>query len=178
MKKIIGFAASTSSGSINKSFVEYTLSLFKDDYQVELLDLNDFPCPLFSEDHEKIHYPQGAINFLEKIKACDAIICSMAEHNRNWTAAFKNLFDWCSRKELKVFQSKDMLLLSTSNGRRGALNSLEIALRVFPDFGANIKGHYSLGGYSENFLSSKGITNAELNKEFIGVVDRFKTDLA
>lgn len=177
MKKIIGFAATTSSKSINKSFVRYTLSLLEDDFQVKLLDLNDFPCELFSEDQEKISYPQGALDFLEEIAQCDAIVCSMAEHNRNWTAAFKNLFDWCSRKELKVFQNKDMLLLSTSEGRRGGQNAMDVALRVFPEFGAVILQHYSLGQYSENFNVEKGITNEVLKHDFAIIVDRFKQEV-
>ena len=101
MKKVLGFAASTSSKSINKALVAYTLSLLEN-CQVKLIDLNDFPVPLFSEDQEKIAYPQQALAFLQEIKDCDAMVISMAEHNRNWTAAFKNLFDWCSRKELRL----------------------------------------------------------------------------
>ncbi|MHC5361900.1 NADPH-dependent FMN reductase [Myroides sp. LJL110] len=176
MKKVLGFAASTSSKSINKALVAYTLSLLEN-CQVKLIDLNDFPVPLFSEDQEKIAYPQQALAFLQEIKDCDAMVISMAEHNRNWTAAFKNLFDWCSRKELRLLQDKDILLLSTSGGKRGGGRSFDIAMQVFPEFGGHIKQGYSLAEFYQNFDLEKGIINPVIHKDFMSVVKAFEKDI-
>ena len=50
--KVLGFAASSSTKSINKMLVTYAVSLLTDT-EVEILDLNDYELPLFSEDKEE-----------------------------------------------------------------------------------------------------------------------------
>ena len=95
--KVLAFAASSSTKSINKKLVTYASS-FLQNVQVEILDLNDYELPLFSEDkEEEIGQPTFAINFLKKIGDCDALIISFAEHNGFYSVAYKNIFDWCSR---------------------------------------------------------------------------------
>ncbi|MTG97734.1 MULTISPECIES: NADPH-dependent FMN reductase [Myroides] len=174
--KILAFAGSTSSTSINKQLVEFTCSLLPVG-EVEVIDLNDYAVPTFSVDEEKREFPEGAIRFLEKIKGADAIICSMSEHNRNWTAAFKSLFDWSSRKELKVFQDKPMFVMSTSPGGYGGQNSLNIAKTVFPSFGGDIRETFALPKFYENFDVVNGVINAELKTELIDKVTKFTSEL-
>lgn len=118
--KVLAFAASSSRESINKKLVTYAASLL-DGVEVEVLDLNDYEMPLFSVDKEKeLGQPDLAKAFLAKIGESDAIIISFAEHNGSYSAAYKNLFDWCSRITVKVYQGKPMVMLSTSPGGRGA----------------------------------------------------------
>lgn len=174
--KILGFAASTSSTSINKKLVESTVSMFPSG-EIEVIDLNDYRVPLFSIDEEKKGFPDGAKRFLEKIKQSDAIICSMSEHNRNWTASFKNLFDWCSRIELKVFQEKTMFLMSTSPGGYGGQNSLNIALKVFPSFGGQVRNSFALPKYYENFDEVNGIIDMKLRDELKEKLEKFREEL-
>src|SRR5690606_16509374 len=122
--------------------------------QVELLDLNDFEMPLYSIDKEKANgIPEAAKLFLEKIKSSDAILTSLAEHNRSYSVAFKNILDWCSRAEKSVFADKKMLLMTTSPGGYGGGNVMAEAQKFFPQFGANIVAHFSLPKFNENFHS-------------------------
>ena len=174
--KILGFAASTSTTSINKKLVEYTVPLFPED-EVEVIDLNDYQVPPFSVDAEKEGFPEGAKRFLEKIKEADAIICSMSEHNRNWTACFKSLFDWCSRIELKLFQEKQMFLMSTSPGGYGGQNSLNLAKSVFPAFGGDIKDSFALPKFYENFDEVNGIIHQELATTLKEKITAFRSEL-
>ncbi len=174
--KVIGFGASISTTSINKTFTSYALGFFPED-EVELLDLNDFTVPLFSVDCERENCPAEAKAFLTKLKEADVLVCSMAEHNRNWTVGFKNLFDWCSRLELKVFQEKPMLLLSTSPGGYGAQNSLNIAKTIFPAFGGNIIETFTLPKFHENFDATKGIIPEDLRETFEHTIERFKQEV-
>ena len=72
--KILAFGASSSATSINKQLVTYAAGLL-DDVDVEILDLNDYELPLFSEDKEKeIGQPQAAKDFFAKIGESDALI--------------------------------------------------------------------------------------------------------
>lgn len=50
--KIIAYAASTSSQSINKKLATYTAGLIAD-AEIEILDLNDYILPLYIEDVER-----------------------------------------------------------------------------------------------------------------------------
>lgn len=164
--KIIAFAGSNSQHSINKKLATYAANQFNN-AEIEVLDLNDFAMPLFSVDVEKeIGQHPKAIAFLEKLKGADTLVVSMAENNGNYSAAFKNVFDWCSRIEKDVFQHKPMLLMATSPGARGGASVLEIAQKAFPRYGAEIKASFSLPSFNTNFDEEKGeISNNELKEQ-------------
>ncbi|MDN5395907.1 MAG: NAD(P)H-dependent oxidoreductase [Chryseobacterium sp.] len=174
--KILAFAGSTSSTSINRELVKFVLKDFQDD-QINLLDLNDFTMPVFSVDLEKKGFPDEAHNFLKEIEACDVIICSLAEHNRSYSAAFKNIFDWSSRINVKVFQNKPMLLMSTSPGGYGGGNVMNTAKTFFPQFAADIKDTFSLPKFYENFDMESGIINPDLLKELKDKIIHFKDEV-
>jgi len=160
---IVAFAASSSTKSINKKLVSYAANLVND-ASVEILDLNDYELPLFSADKEaELGKPDLAKQFLEKLGNSDAIMISFAEHNGSYTAAFKNLFDWCSRINPKIYQNKPMILLATSPGARGAATILSTAINSMPHFSGEVKGSFSLPSFYDNFdIDNNEITDNEL----------------
>jgi chromate reductase, NAD(P)H dehydrogenase (quinone) len=172
--KIIAFAGSNSQQSINKKLVTYATSLFEN-AEVEILDLNDFQMPLFSVDAEKeIGLHPLAKAFLDKIASADILVVSLAEHNGNYSVAFKNLIDWCSRINGKLFQEKPMLLMATSPGGRGGASVLEIAKANLPRFATVIKGTFSLPNFFDNFDSEKVlISNEELDHQLREIISSF-----
>ena len=162
--KIIAFAGSPSKNSSNKKLATYVAHLFKN-AELEVLDLNDYEMPLFTVDIEKIigHHPLAQV-LLDKIASADFIVLSLAENNSNYSAAFKNVFDWCSMINVKVFQQKPMLLMAASDGKRGGANVLEIAQKALPRYGADIKATFSFPTFYENFDIENGrISNPELD---------------
>ena len=168
---IVAFAASSNTQSINKKLVSYAASLLPE-HHVEILDLNDFEMPLFSEDREReLGQPELAHRFLDKLSGADAIIISFAEHNGSYSAAYKNLFDWCSRIEPKVYRDKNMVLLSTSPGRRGGANVLASVLDSMPRFGGNILASLSIPSFNDNFDVEKNcLSNEPLEAQLIKAV--------
>ena len=164
--KIIAFGASPSKNSINKKLATYAADLFEN-AEVEVLDLNDFQMPLFSIDVEKeIGKHALAQAFLDKIATATILVVSLAENNGNYSAAFKNVFDWCTRIRKDVFQDKPMLLMATSTGAKGGASVLGIAKNAFPFYGGNIKATFSLPSFDTNFdIEKGGISNIELRKE-------------
>ncbi|SFN21556.1 NAD(P)H-dependent FMN reductase [Chryseobacterium oleae] len=171
--KILAFAGSTSSTSINRELVKFVLKDFQDE-EINLIDLNDFTMPVFSVDLEKKGFPAEAHNFLREIGGCDVIICSLAEHNRSYSSAFKNVFDWSSRINVKVFQNKPMLLMSTSPGGYGGGNVMNTAKTFFPQFAADIKDTFSLPKFYENFDLESGVINPDMLKELKDKIGNFK----
>jgi chromate reductase len=153
---ILVFAASNSRASINKRLAVHAGSVLKDELEapvfIDVLDLNDFEMPIYSPEREKEDgVPQLAQDFYARIGAADGLIISYAEHNGQYSAAFKNIFDWCSRINVKVFQDKPQVVLSTSPGKGGGANVLGVALGAAPYFGADIKGSLSVGPFGEHF---------------------------
>ena len=164
--KILAFAATSSSKSINKQLASYAASQVKhsEAIEVEILDINDYEMPLFSEDKEAVlGQPQLAKDFFAKLGSADAIIISFAEHNGSYTAAYKNLFDWTSRIDQKLFQQKPMLLLATSPGPGGAATVLTAATGSAPYFAGDVKASLSIPSFYDNFdVEKQQLTNPEL----------------
>ncbi|MGB0833165.1 MAG: NADPH-dependent FMN reductase [Psychrobium sp.] len=169
--KIIAFAASNSSQSINKQLAAYTAGLVAN-AEVEVLDLNDFEMPIFSEDREKEvgHHPL-AIAFYDKLSSADAIIIGFAEHNGSYSAAYKNTFDWTSRYNREVYQNKPMLLLATSPGPGGAVNVLKQATDSMPFFAGNVVASISVPSFYDNFQGGE-IVDASLKDQLITATTR------
>jgi NAD(P)H-dependent FMN reductase len=176
MMKILAFAGSTSSTSINRELVKFVLKDFQNE-EINLIDLNDFDMPVFSVDREKKGFPDEAHQFLKVIEECDVIICSFAEHNKSYSAAFKNVFDWASRINVKVFQNKPMLLLSTSPGGYGGGNVMNTAKTFFPNFGADLKDTFSLPKFYENFDFESGVINPDMLKDLKDKIENFKSQI-
>ena len=170
-KKIIAFGASSSKQSINKQLATFAANQFQN-VSVEILDLNDYEMPIFSVDKEKengIH--PLAQEFYSKLGSADLIIISFAEHNGNYSTAFKNILDWTSRINAKTFQEKPMLLLATSPGVRGGSSVLEIASKRFPFQGGIVKGSFSLPSFYENFDVVNGIIHPEYKNQLLEIVN-------
>lgn len=176
MKKIIAFAGSNSKVSINKQLATYAASLVED-VETTILDLNDFELPVYGIDLEEDKgIPDNAQKFLDNIKSSDGIILSLAEHNGAYATVFKNIFDWMSRIEGKLWSEKPMLLMATSPGARGGATVLEIAKGRFPYMGGNIVADFSFPSFFDNFSDGK-ITNEDLNTALKEKVNVFKDSL-
>lgn len=167
--KIIAFGASTSSTSINKALATFTANLVEG-AQVQVLDINNYLVPMFSEDLEKeIGHAEGAQGFLRDLAQADAYVISFAEHNGHYPAAYKNLFDWASRINRAMFGDKPAVYLATSPG--GAKSVLAAATASAPFFGGNVKASVSVPSFYDNFdLEQDAVTNPEIVAELKAAV--------
>ena len=167
--KVLAFAATNSRNSINKALVTHAAELLKETQQaqIEILDLNDFEMPIYSIDREQQDgIPEPAQAFFNKIGEADVVLISYAEHNGNVTAAYKNLFDWASRIDQKVYQNKAALLMATSPGPGGAQSVLASASGSAPYFAMDVRATLSVPSFYDNFDSEAGVlTNNELAQQ-------------
>lgn len=167
--KVLAFAASNSKNSINRKLVSHATG-FLEGAEVEILDLNDYEMPIFSEDREAADgHPEQAKQLIQKIADSDAVVISFAEHNGSYSAAYKNIFDWSSRIHQKVFQNKPMVLLATSPGPGGAGNVLAAAVNSAPYFDGEVKASLSIPSFydvsnTETGAIEDSAINAELQK--------------
>lgn len=171
MKKILAFAGSNSQNSINKQLAIYAASLV--DVEYDVADLNDYSLPIFSLEIEKKGFPSSAQEFNSLLSNYDGFVISLAEHNGSYSAVFKNIFDWVSRIDRKVFKEKPVLLMATSPGGRGGKSVLESASNTFPHMGADIIATFSLPNFYDNFKNTE-IIDPELNKTLLKSVKDLK----
>ncbi|NHN36181.1 NAD(P)H-dependent oxidoreductase [Pseudomaricurvus alcaniphilus] len=164
--KILAFAASNSRKSINKDLIRYASTLLPDS-DVDIIDINDYEMPIYNADLEEAHgIPESASRFLDKIAAVDALLISYAEHNGNYTVAYKNLFDWASRKNREVYQGKPIVMLSTSPGAGGARSVLSLAVESAHFFAGKVMASLSVPEFFKNFDQDKGVlTNQDMVRE-------------
>lgn len=168
--KIVVFAASNSTQSINKRLVLHAAKVLQDELaapiEIELLDLNDYDMPVYSPERQAKGIPQPAQDFFTKLGSADGLMISLAEYNGTYTAAFKNIFDWASRIEMKIFQNRPVMLMATSIGGRGGQNVLAAAQGGFPHFGAEITSSFNFGPFAEHFdTDTDRLTNPDLARQ-------------
>lgn len=160
MKKILAFAGSTSSTSINKQLATFAAENLENT-SFDVIDLRDFSMPVYSTDEEQNGFPENTIKFNSILNNYDGFILSLAEHNGSYAAAFKNIFDWSSRLEVNVFREKALLLMATSPGAMGGKFVLAAAEQRFPRQGAKTITTFSLPSFYDNFKEGK-IVNDDL----------------
>ena len=175
MKKILAFAGSNSRTSINKQLASYSASLVEN-VIVDVADLNDYELPVFSLEIEEKGFPKEAKDFNELLSNYDGFVVSLAEHNGSYSAVFKNIFDWTSRIDRKVFKDKPVLLMATSPGGRGGVSVLETAAGTFPHLGGNVVAKFSLPSFYDNF-KNEVIEDDELRMQLKNAVQQFQNQL-
>lgn len=149
--RILAFAASNNPQSINQ---QLALSVARLLPQAEVISLNidDYELPIYSERREaELGTPPQVTAFLQQIGQADGLIVSFAEHNGTFTAAFKNLYDWASRSQRRIFQHKPALFLAAAPGPGGAQSVLQAAVQAAPFMGAQLSATVSVPNFHQVF---------------------------
>lgn len=155
MPRILAFSGSSSSRSINRQLVTWAAGRL--DTEVTLVDIRDFPLPIYGIDIEEADgIPQNASTFRGLIYAHDGIIIACPEHNGAMPAIFKNLIDWMSRMPGKIFDDRPVLLLSTSPGKGGGATNLNNLATLVPWWGGNVVATISIGSFNNAFDREAG----------------------
>ncbi|MEO0971992.1 MAG: NAD(P)H-dependent oxidoreductase [Pseudomonadota bacterium] len=165
--RVVAFGASNHSASINARLAslagERFTSEFRADAQVELLDLNDFEMPIYSLDRERdTGIPELAQSLFAQIGSADALIISFAEYNGTYTSAWKNIHDWMSRIEMKIYQGKATLALAATPGPRAGAGVLQAVTSAAPHFGMDLRASVGVGKWSEAYdATTSRLTRSE-----------------
>jgi len=129
--KILAFAGSTRTESFNKKLVNIAVNGARDaGGGVTLIDLRDYPLPLFDGDlEEREGLPENARNLKQLFLVHDGLLISAPEYNSGISGVLKNTIDWVSRSEgdeddLAGFVGKVAAIMSASPGALGGLRGL------------------------------------------------------
>ncbi|HKJ49266.1 MAG TPA: NAD(P)H-dependent oxidoreductase [Christiangramia sp.] len=170
--KILAFAGSNSSTSINQQLLNHVLGRIQG-HEIKEIKLTEYPLPIFSIDIEKNEgIPINATIIKNLIGDSDALIVAVNEHNGGPSAFFKNIIDWLSRADKNFLEGKKILLISTSPGKRGAKSSLEYTENIFGRFGGEVVQSFSFPSFKDNFEDGN-VTNEVLDMGIEDVLTTF-----
>jgi len=129
--KILAFAGSTREGSYNKKLIRVAAEGARNaGAEVTLVDLRDFPLPLYDGDLEtRDGLPENGQALRALFLAHQGLLISTPEYNGSVPGVLKNTIDWLSRpvegaKPLDCFDGKVAGLVAASPGSLGGLRSL------------------------------------------------------
>lgn len=130
MAKILAFAGSTRQGSYNRKLINVAVeSARAAGGEVTLLDLRDYPLPLYDGDLEAREMPANAEKLTQIFLEHQGLLIASPEYNSGYSPLLKNTIDWVSRIKpggvpLGAFQDKFAGLISASPGGFGGLRGL------------------------------------------------------
>jgi chromate reductase, NAD(P)H dehydrogenase (quinone) len=129
--KILAFAGATRTESWNKKLIKIAAAGAKAaGAEVTLIDLRDYPLPLYDGDfEEKEGIPQNGMKLKAMFLEHHGLLISSPEYNSSVTGVLKNTIDWVSRsapgeKPLAAYTGKVAGLVSASIGALGGLRGL------------------------------------------------------
>ena len=184
--KLLAFAGSNSSQSINRQLVDYAIGLLAsgeiegvpaDALEISTLDLSDFEMPIYGIDRQEAGgIPQPAHDFYNELGAADALLISFAEHNGSYTVAFKNVYDWASRIDMRVYHDKPIVMLSTSPGGGGGGFVLRTAAHLAGYLGNEVLASLAVPRFGQNFDSESGtLSDPDLDAQLRQALATFST---
>jgi len=140
--KILAFAGSARADSFNKKLVKIASEgAMEAGADVTVIDLHDFPMPLYDGDLEqKEGLPLNARKLKDLMKSHQGFLISSPEYNSSIAPLFKNTIDWTSRKSadetpLAAFQGKIAGIMSASPGGLGGLRGLVHVRSILENIG-------------------------------------------
>ena len=131
MIKILAFAGSTRRDSWNRKLIgSAVISAKKNHASVTLIDLADYPLPLYDGDLEAASgVPENALKLKALFKSHNALLIAAPEYNSSVTPLLKNTLDWVSREwqgesGLVPYQHKVAAIMAASPGQFGGMRML------------------------------------------------------
>ncbi|MDA0284718.1 MAG: NAD(P)H-dependent oxidoreductase [Planctomycetota bacterium] len=146
--RILAFAGSTRKASLNKQLIAAAAKAAeRAGAKVTLIDLADFPMPIFDQDYEAEHgMPENAQKLKQLFIEHNALLVASPEYNSSVSAVLKNAIDWVSRRAKgepmkAAFLGKTAAIMAASPGGLGGIRGLvhlrsilqNIGVLVMPD---------------------------------------------
>ncbi len=130
--KLLCFAGSTRIGSFNAKLAKLAAETgLAHGAEAKLIDLSDYPMPLYNADLEaREGQPEAAHALKREFAAHQAIFIASPEYNSGVTPLLKNTLDWVSRirdegePPLAVYKTRVFAIGSASPGVYGGMRSL------------------------------------------------------
>lgn len=159
MPKILAFSGSIRHDSWNRKLIQAAVDATRAaGGEVSLIDLADYPLPLYNGDLEdKEGVPDNALRLKALFKAHDALLISSPEYNSSIPPLLKNTLDWVSREwqgesGLVPYQNKVAAIISASPGALGGMRMLPHLRQILNTLGVLVlPGQFALPHVDQAF---------------------------
>ncbi len=181
--KILAFAGSTRTRSYNKMLIGNAAKITeKQGADVSLIDLRDYPMPLYDGDLEQRDgIPENALRLRRAMCDHHGLLLSCPEYNSAITAVLKNAVDWVSRPiagepPLLAFTGKTAALLATSPGALGGLRALASVRTILSNLGMIVlPKQYALPSANQNFDENGTLSDESARQRLTDVIEQLVT---
>lgn len=170
MSKILAFAGSTRRDSWNQKLAQAAVDAARSaGADVTLLDLADYPLPLYNGDLEtKEGLPEAAQHLKNLFKSHDGLLIASPEYNSSVSPLLKNMLDWVSREwqgesGLVPYQNKVAAIMAASPGALGGTRMLPHLRQILNTLGVLVlPGQFSLPHADQAFQEGSLISPEQL----------------
>lgn len=175
MTKILAFAGSSRKGSVNKKLVTIAaLAAEKQGAEVTIIDLIDYPMPLFNQDLESEQgMPERAHDFKQLLINHDGFLIASPEYNSAFSPLLKNVIDWASRAEskdeppLQAYRGKFASIMAASPGGLGGLRGLVFLRMLLNNIGVTVLPEQQAIPQAFKAFSETGSLNDETQQQAV-----------
>lgn len=141
--KILAFSGSARQGSLNKKALAVAVQGAREGgAEVTVLELRDYPLPLYDGDIEAKGDPENADRLRAVFSAHQGLLIAAPEYNSSITPLLKNTIDWVSRKggklDLSAYKGKTAGLVAASGGGLGGLRGLVHVRQILGNIGVHV----------------------------------------
>ena len=164
MPKILAFSGSIRRDAWNRRLIQVAVDATRAaGGDVTLIDLADYPLPLYNGDLEdKDGQPDNALHLKALFKSHDAFLIASPEYNSSIPPLLKNTIDWVSREwqgesGLVPYQNKVAAILAASPGQFGGMRMLPHLRQILNTLGVLVlPGQFSLPHADKAFDEENG----------------------
>lgn len=172
MTRILAFAGSARRASLNKQLVRAAAGRVRElGAEVSLIDLADYPIPLYDGDLEADSgVPENAVKLRDLMLEHDALLLACPEYNGSITPLLKNAIDWTSRPAgeagaLAAYRGKIAGLVSASPGALGGMRGLVHVRAILTGIGVHvIPQEVAVGSAHKAFSEDGSFVDPKLDK--------------
>lgn len=170
--RVLVLAGSLRTGSYNKKLARVGADALRaQGADVDLIDLRDFPMPVYDGDLEAAEgLPAGVLALKERLAAAHGFLFSSPEYNQSIPGTFKNAIDWASRGDEDVFDGKVAALMAASPGGFGGMRGLPHLRQVMAALGVwLVPGQVTLSKAADAFDAEGNLTSEFIRKQVDGL---------
>ena len=127
MATVLVFAGSARQASLNRQLAQAGAEALRDaGAQATLIDLGDYPMPIYHGDLEAADgVPPKAVELGRLIQQHDGLLIASPENNASVSSLLKNTIDWLSRiREFNPLDGKTAGMMAASPGAFGGVRGL------------------------------------------------------
>ncbi len=166
---ILAFSGSARRESLNKKLLAVTVAAVRDGGgEVTLVDLTDFPLPVYNGDLEDAEgMPANAAKLIALIQQHPALLIASPEYNSMITPLLKNTVDWCSRADDNPFTGKVAAVVSASPGQFGGVRSMKLAQQLLLHLGCHVVPAQCFLPKAHEAFDDKGVLKDARNQKAV-----------